>query len=152
MEKHARSQTQKFPAAQLLYWRFAVGNELQSGTEGRTQGTAEAGGDALQCEDTLVQGVLKIDGVEGSQARQQTGFGCRETALGCGCKGGRRDLECRAVVAVTLRRCWGRGGVPASSSPASATSAANCGSGMLCGRSEVLLDPVVAACGVGMCG
>ena len=86
------------------------------------QGSAEAGGDALQCEDTPVQGVLKIDGVEGSQAHQQTGFGCRDTALVCGCNGGRRDLECRVVVAVTLRRCWSGGGggrnrscVPASS-------------------------------------
>ena len=42
-----------------------------------------------------------------------------------------------------------RGGVPASPSPASATSAASCGSGTLRGGGEALLHP---SCGIGMCG
>ena len=74
LEKHARCQTEKLPAPQLLRWGLAVGNWLQARAEGRTQ-----------CEDVLMQGVLKIDAVEGSQARQQPAFGCIDAALGCSC-------------------------------------------------------------------
>ena len=103
-----------------------------------------------------MQGVLQIDGIEGSQARQQTAFGCRDAALGGGCKGRRLGCERRAVMAISLRKSWSgrggggsRGGVPASPSPASAMSAASCGSGTLRGGGEVLLHP---SCGIGMCG